>query len=334
MEEASGNVVVLRKITLPNKLMRSLPRLTIAKFLVIGLLTLVLLILPTSSVIPFPIETLLLYFIYVSLSTSWNFVGGFANLLNLGHAAFFGIGAFFFTIYVVAGMPYLISIFLGAGTSTLFALVLIPTFRLKGDYFAIATLVLPFVLETALVYTFNITTESLPLSTRLSVLDYYYMSCALMLFSTGSVFILLRSRYGYALRAIGEDEEAAQGLGIKILFYKSSALCLSAFIAGFAGVVYVQYLTLLLPKFMFDLSWTLLPVFMTLIGGIRTQWGPIIGAIIYGLLSQYIAVALPGSAYSLVIFAVIIILIARFAPGGLASIAFRFQKDIESSQGR
>ncbi|MDG6995808.1 MAG: branched-chain amino acid ABC transporter permease [Nitrososphaerota archaeon] len=294
---------------------------------------LILLVFPISGAVTFLVETLLLYFLYVSLSTSWNFVGGFANLLNLGHAAFFGIGAFFFTIYTVAGVPFTVSMFLGAGTSALFALLLTPTFRLKGDYFAIATLILPFVMQSALVYIFNVTTESLPLSTRLPVLDYYYMSFALMLFSIGLIFFFLRSRYGYALRAMGEDEEAARGLGVKIVFYKSTALCLSAFIAGFAGVIYVQYLTVLLPKFMFDLSWTLLPVFMTLIGGIRTQWGPIIGAIIYGVLSQYITVILPGSAYSLLIFAVIIILIARFAPGGLASIRFRRRRSVESFQG-
>jgi branched-chain amino acid transport system permease protein len=281
-----------------------------------------LLLFPLLGVATFLVETLLLYFIYVSLATSWNFVGGFANLLNLGHAAFFGIGAFFFTIYTVSGVQFILSTFLGAATSAAFALIMIPTFRLKGDYFAIATLILPFVFGNALVYTFNVSTESLPLSTRLPAIDYYYMAYALMLFSGGSIYLLLRSRYGYALRAMGEDEESARGLGVKVVFYKSTALCLSASIAGLAGAIYVQYLTLLLPRFVFDLSWTLLPVFMTLIGGIRTQWGPIIGSIIYGVLSQYIVIILPGSAYSLLIFAIVIIIIARFAPGGLASVKF------------
>ncbi|MCL5068192.1 MAG: branched-chain amino acid ABC transporter permease [Thaumarchaeota archaeon] len=257
-----------------------------------------------------------IYFVWIILAESWNLVGGYAGLLNLGLGAFFVLGAVSTALLATSGTSYLVALVIAGMVGAFLAILLTPTFRLRSDYFAIATLVVPFIVKPFVEYFGQSSSYAIPISELLSAQDYYLLGVGLVAFTIFGIFFLMRSRVGIALRAIGDEEFASSSLGINILLYKTVALAGSGFIGAVAGAYYVQSLSVQTTTFN-DFTYSLFPIFMVVIGGIGSFEGPIVGALIFSGLEYYVGRFFPNGTFALLLFSVLIMVVAVLLPKGI-----------------
>jgi branched-chain amino acid transport system permease protein len=259
------------------------------------------------------------------IAQSWDWLHGEAGYVNLGHYIYFGVGAYAFALANVNGLPVVISFLIAAlFTGLMGAALSFPLFRLRGDYFAFATLALLPLFELLASNLVAITRGSdgilLPPATAMihgiDVKMYaYYVALA------GSVAVFLlsiwisRTSFGYALKAIRNDEEAAEVAGIRIFPIKLQAMAYSAAAAAVAGGAYIWSFRYIEPRTVFGLDVALIPVAMALLGGSGLLWGPLIGAILLSVAVQLLIVNLTMLQFTIIGLA--ILLIGRYMPGGL-----------------
>lgn len=267
------------------------------------------------------------YLVWILLAESWNVAGGYAGLLNLGLVAFFGLGSVITGLSMVAGIPYSEALVLSGFSGALLAVAMIPTFRLKSDYFAIATLVLPFIIKPLAELIGRSSDYSTPAKYILSPLAYFNLGMFLVAATIFGIFFLIRSRVGIALRAVGDNEVASASLGVNVMLYKTAALVASGFIGAFAGGYFLQHFSFSTISFE-DLTYSLFPIFMVIVGGIGTFEGPIIGALIFSWISITLNTYFPGTAYAYLLFSIVIIVIAVLLPKGIVPSAIRALKKI------
>jgi branched-chain amino acid transport system permease protein len=256
------------------------------------------------------------------LAQSWNFMGGFTGYAAFGNVAFFGIGAYSVGIAVTSGDPLWHGLVIGAILAATFALLLgLPVLRLKGHYFAIATLGVGEALRE-LAAARNVGAPggemALPLP-ELSNTDFFYAFLAL---STVCLLIttwLTRSKFGYALVAIREGEPAAAALGIATHRYKVGAFVLSAIPTAVAGGLYADWLTGFDPPTVFGVGISVEMVLLTFLGGAGTILGPLVGAIVFEY-GSFRLLATGFSAHSAVL-GLAIIIVTIFLPQGLVRLA-------------
>jgi len=297
--------------------------------LLVGLLALLPAVVKKDNIINLGLLVLL----YVSLASSWNIVGGFAGQTNLGHAAFFGLGSLVTRSLWLGGWPLFPSLLAGGCTAVLFALLIgVPAFRLRGVYFAIGTLALAQVLYIVVGNTFS-DISSLPsesLATYQLAPRYYLVLC-LAILTTGIAYLLQRSRLGLGIMAVREEEDAAESLGVSALNHKLLALCISAFLAGLAGGAFAFYHVGYYPQLPFGPEFTFDAVMMTYIGGVGTVVGPIIGAVFFVVLREFLA--LKVAEMHLIVFGVLFILVVLFLPDGLIGVWGRVRKALARRPG-
>jgi branched-chain amino acid transport system permease protein len=263
------------------------------------------------------LNLLFLVFLYVTLSQSWNILGGFAGQVNLGHAAFFGIGALVTRGLWLQGWPFELTFAAGGLTALVFGLIIgMPTFRLRGTYFAIGTLGLAEVLRittaNALPSVSSLTTEYVE---HYDLAARYELGLALATACVLAAWLLLRSRVGMGVLAVREDEQAAQASGVSSLQHKLVALALSSLFAGLAGGAFAFYHISYYPELPFTSSWTFDAVLPVYVGGIGTVWGPVLGATLYILVREELAVSLVQVHQ--VVFGVLFVVVVLGLPGGL-----------------
>jgi branched-chain amino acid transport system permease protein len=300
-------------------------RWTAAILAVLGLLALLPLTAPRDDVLNF----LFLLLLSITLAQSWNIVAGYAGQVNLGHAAFFGLGALVARTLWIEGRSIAVAMLAGAVIATLFALLIgVAAFRLRGAYFAIGTLALGEILRTTVN---NVLPEisTLPARTIASyrLTQRYYLALALAALSVLAVAVLAGSRLGLGMRAIREDEEAAEASGVDALRLKLTALALSTGLAGLAGGLFAFYHISYYPSHPFGPHWTFDALLMTFIGGVGTLHGPVLGAVLYVVLKEY--VALRWVDFHLLIFGALFIAIVLLLPGGLVQAAERVHRLVE-----
>jgi branched-chain amino acid transport system permease protein len=257
--------------------------------------------------------------INVALAQSWNLIGGYTGLVSLGHVAFFGIGAYTtFLLIRGVGAPILLAAAVGGVVSAGFAVAMSPTiFRFRGIYFTIGTLVLAEALRIWMInwgwtggaQGLNVPSQSVPPLTT-----FYFIALALAAGTTLLLAVILRNRLGLALRAIRDNEDAAQNMGINTFRTKLAALSLSAFMAGLTGGIHAVKLSVIEPYSMFSANWTISTINVVIIGGIGTLLGPIVGSIAITFLSDLLANLY---AVHLILTGLIFILVIRFLPAGL-----------------
>jgi branched-chain amino acid transport system permease protein len=272
---------------------------------------------------PYPIVFLFLLFIYISLAAGYDLVGGHLGYINLGHAAFFGTGAYTFAIALARGLPEPLALPLAAlGAAALAALVAFPLFRLRGVYFAIGSFGLVVLMRQLALNLGDLTNGvaglSLP-ATYQPTLS-YYLALALALATLAANFALARGRIGLAMACIREDEDAAAGTGIDTLRVKTAALLLSAVSAGLAGALYAAFLIFINPNSVFSLELTLVPVVMAMLGGGGTIVGPVLGALFVQGVQEVVWTNIPlfRSQLHLATFGVLLAAIGLLLPGGFA----------------
>lgn len=288
------------------------------RWLGIALVLLALILLPQVAD-PYTIALVYTMFIYVALAQSWNLVGGYTGLISLGHAAFFGLGAYTTAILMTwASASFYLSVLASGLVAAAFAAIIsFPIFRFRGIYFAIGTLVLAEALRIWMInwsLTGGAQGINLPLADTPDPTGFYYVGLALAVVATAVLALILHTRLGIGLRAIRDNEDAAQNMGVNTFAVKLSAFAVSAFIAGLAGGIYAAYLGTIEPYSIFSINWTITAINTVIIGGMGTLLGPIIGTIFSTMLSEGLK---DYQTIHLIITGLILILVIRFLPAGI-----------------
>jgi len=235
---------------------------------------------------PYYQHLMILVLMWIAIGSGWNLISGFTGQVLFGAACFFGIGAY--TAALLAhkldisawwGLP------LGAVVTVLLAF---PfgwiCFRLRGPYFALATLALNEILRNVATVWESLTEGMvgiLIMQTFVSKVPYYFVALALAIGSLVLVHFVMRSRWGYYFVSIREDQDAAESMGIDTLFFKMLSLCLSALLIGLAGALYTVYMGFIDPKVVFSLhDVSIMAILVGIVGGVGTVYGPAVGAFI------------------------------------------------------
>ena len=274
------------------------------------------------------------FLILALMAQGWNFIGGYTGYAAFGNVAFFGIGAYTTGLLMISGwqVPFFPALLCGAVLAAIVAsLIGLPVLRLKGHYFAIATLG---VAEAArqIADTWDSVTQGstgIDLPVRSEGEFFYYSALALVVLGIVVTTLLVRSKIGYAWVAIREDQEAARMLGINTTPLKGLAFALSAVFAALAGGLTAYQNIHVTPSDFFKLEYTLQMIIATIIGGTGTIFGPVLGAGVYQLLSTYVwskFLELHPTVLGLIIIFFII-----FAPRGLMSV---FSEGLRMARGQ
>ncbi|HSE04422.1 MAG TPA: branched-chain amino acid ABC transporter permease [Methylomirabilota bacterium] len=302
-----------------------------------------LLAFPLLFTLPYPRDVMIRIYLYAMLATAWNLLAGYCGQISLGHAVFFGTGAYTSTVLVnqtwLGGWanPWL-GMLLGALLAAALSQVIgYPVFRLRGHYFAIATIAVGEIVQTIAInwdavggarglFVPIVRPDSLAnFQFHESKQTYYYVALALLLLALGVNRWIVRSRTGYYFRAIREDQDAAAALGIPVARYKQRAMAISAALTALGGTFYAQYVFFVDPESVLPLSLSILICLVAVLGGVGTLWGPLVGAAILVPLGEITRVQLGGTgkALDLVIYGLLIMIVSVIQPGGIMAILQR-----------
>lgn len=271
-------------------------------------------------------------------STGWNILGGYAGQISFGHAVFFGTGMYGTTLLVTSGWsPWLTMVPVALLAAMLGVLIGLPTFRLRGHYFSIATLAIgmmvmsilpniralgatdglsvPFLDEGFWNLTFSLRDKS----------EYYYTALGLFVVATLVAWLFLRGRIGSYLKAVRDDEFAASAVGVPVWRYKMYAVAMSAGLTSVAGSFHVMFVTFVDPSSSSDLSLSTAIALIAVVGGAGSMWGPLLGAWLVIALQEYTRTYLSttGRTIDLMMFGALIILVVVVDPRGLTHLLSR-----------
>ncbi len=237
------------------------------------------------------VRVLSLIFLYAAMAQGWNLISGYTGYPAFGQAVFYGIGAYTTGLAMNnLGLPFVPALILSAAVGAVYAALWgIPVLRLQGHYFAIATLAISEATRDIIAnasWTGGPSGIGLPIYNNYQV--FYYALLALMVASTLFIWWVSRSRFGYALLAIRENEDAARIMGINTTVYKVTAFALSGMITALAGAIYAYWISFIDPYSLFDSSVTIQMIIMATLGGPGTVLGPVIGAFVLEGVTDYL----------------------------------------------
>lgn len=270
-------------------------------------------------------------------ASAWNIVGGYAGQVSVGHCIFFGIGAYLpLLVYTRWGLPPLVGLPIGIVLSLIVAVMIgLPTFRLRGHYFSMATIAVAELIRI-FVGTWDFAGAAIGLQgpavgrgwwdlTFRGELPYYYIFLGVLTLLLGVTYELQRSRFGYYLRAIKSGERAAASLGVPVRTVKLKALLLSAVFTSVCGSLYAFKTGFIDPESGFGILVSVQMVIIAALGGAGTLFGPLVGALILIPLQTATNTWFGGggSGLTYILYGGIIVLLARFEPGGLSEMWMR-----------
>ncbi|TAM91858.1 branched-chain amino acid ABC transporter permease [bacterium] len=257
--------------------------------------------------------------LYVALAYAWNVISGYAGYLSFGQVTFFGLGAYTTAISVTRGnLPWWEGALLGGVISAALAVPLgYLMLRLRGAFFALGMLGLAQTLQVV-ANSWQLTGggSGLFLPPGSNALPAYYWTLAIGLLTFAATLFIDRSAFGLRLQALREDEQVASTLGVQVTTTKVWAFVISAIVPGLLGGGYAWYLTYVEPVSAFATRFDLQAVAMTILGGIGTVWGPLIGGVLMSQVSEMLAAQYP-QAY-LMIFGGLVVVLLVFLPRGIA----------------
>jgi branched-chain amino acid transport system permease protein len=276
------------------------------------------------------LNMLVFVLMYAVMSSAWNLVGGFAGYPSLGHAAFFGIGAYTLGLIVkghhlsTGYEPFLWLPVVGV----LAALIGVPigavSMRTRADVFAIVTITFLFVVQTLAFNVRGLTGGSQGLALPIPPFPaatferpYYYVLVVLLAIAMGLSYAAMRSKVGLSLAAVRADEDKARGVGVAVTGVKVAAFAVSVGLTAMVGAVWAYYESFIYPQFAVDPLITIAIVLMTFLGGRATLWGPVLGAILLEAGQQTLAYQLGGIQYYLIAYALVFLLVMRLLPRGI-----------------
>jgi branched-chain amino acid transport system permease protein len=257
---------------------------------------------------------------FVVMASAWNIIGGLTGYASFGNVAFFGLGAYTAGVVVTnLGLPFALALVLAPLVAAAFAVIVgIPLLRLRGHYFAVATLGVGVAVGEVVN---NI--EPLGAATGLflpivrSDLLFFYLMLGAALLAVLTTWVILRTRFGYGLLAIRENEEAAAVIGVNTTFYKVAAFCIAAALTGIAGAIFAQWNSFINQDNAFAISDNVQMILMAVIGGTGTVLGPVAGAISLELIIQTLAGGGSGSVFSQIGLGVLLAVCVIFIPRGV-----------------
>jgi branched-chain amino acid transport system permease protein len=311
------------------------------KWIWLGIGIIILIIYPFILTLPFPQHLMIMIFLYATLGLAWNMIGGYAGQISLGHAVFFGTGAYTSTLMLMKlGVSPWAGMVAGGLISIGLAFIIgYPCFKLAGHYFAIATIAIGEIAQqwmlnwdwagAAVGLTLPILPESfVNLEFHTSKVPYYYIAFGILTLITLVTYWIDRSKLGYYFKAIKGDLEAARSLGINVSRYKFYALALSAFFTSICGSFYAQYILFIDPDSVFPLMLSIIICLVATLGGVGTVWGPVIGAFILIPISEFTRIHFGGGGKGtdLIIYGFLIMVISIYQPFGVIGISKRFKK--------
>lgn len=283
---------------------------------------------------PYARHLLILIFLYALTAQAWNILAGYCGQVSFGHVAYFGIGAYTSSMLLINFhlTPWIGMLAGGLAAIALGLIVGLPTFRLTGHYFAIATLAIAETVQTIFM-NWNAAGEAkglwLPVMKDSllnfqwkSKLPYYYVALALLCLVYLATYWMERSKLGFYFRAIRDDAVATSSLGVDILTYKLVALSMSAFFSALAGSFYAQYVLFIDPFSVLHLQHSVLVVLLATFGGVGTYWGPIVGTAILVPVSEFVRIRFGGTggAEDLIVYGGLIVLMTLVEPAGIVGI--------------
>lgn len=276
----------------------------------------------SDVLVQFGINALLL----AVLAQGWNIIGGYTGYASFGNSVFYGLGSYGVGIAMVQWeLPFAVGLAFGVVLSVAFAILLgIPVLRLKGHYFAIATLALAQVM-TAIVSNVKLAGQNIglvlpPLNNDLL---FYELALGLLVVATLTIYWLSRSRFGFGLIAIRENEEGAAVMGVNTTLYKVLAFALSGVFSALAGGIHAYWVTFIDPESAFDISLNVKMIIMAVFGGPGTVFGPIIGALSLSAVSEFLSSEITSIAG--LFFGVVVVAAVVLMPRGLADMLRRFR---------
>ena len=262
-------------------------------------ITIGLLIVPFAGFSGYLIRLLAMIFLWIGKTGCWNIISGLTGYIDFGAVGYYGIGSYATALLMSKGhVPFLLSILVSGLVSAAIAFPIgLPTLRLRGAYFGIATLAFAEAMKQ-IILEFDKTAGvnffegphgiTLPIGPKNEF--FYYIGFGVMIAVIGMTYWIRRSKFGYALRAIHEAEHAAELSGVDTVRAKVEAYMISAFFLGIIGGIETYWLTYITPHMVFDVLITIQMVVMSLLGGIGTVFGPVVGAsfltIVYELLHR------------------------------------------------
>ena len=268
-------------------------------------------------------HVLILVLLYVALGSAWNILGGFAGQLSLGHAAFFGIGAY--TAAVIASKTSLSPWWaMAAGPILVLPIALVVgwiCFRLRGPYFTLSTIAVGEVMRLVALNWSDLTGGAVGVVIRPSIFSgtskvpYYYIVLIIAVVTIALCHGISRRKLGYYLMAIREDEETAESIGIDTTRYKLIALAISASLTAIAGAFYANYFLFVDPTIVLPLALSVEIVLMAIIGGLGTVAGPVLGAVLLKLSSEVFRNEFAQA--NLLIYGALLVIVILFMPDGL-----------------
>ncbi|MEV6230093.1 branched-chain amino acid ABC transporter permease [Saccharopolyspora shandongensis] len=297
----------------------------------VGLLALAALVVafPALAPDPFILSVGVVITSYAVLATSWNFVGGFTGYVSLGHAAYSGLGGYATALLVVRANlnPWLALVLGGVVVAVLAVPIGIASLRVRGASFVIVSIAL--VLITLLVFqslgdfTGGSNGLRVPRPFGPDVLRpeqherFFYLHAALLAVALLCWWAIDRSRFGSGLKAIREDEDKAEALGVPTFTYKLVAFVVSAFFTALGGGLYALWFGFLDPIFQFSVLTGSYLVLMSLLGGVRSLFGPVLGAVIVGYAVEYFKAQYGDTQLHLVALGVLLAAVVLFMPDGI-----------------
>ncbi|KRF01486.1 amino acid ABC transporter permease [Nocardioides sp. Soil777] len=297
----------------------------------IGLLVLAAAVLafPSLAPDPFILSVGVVIMSYAVLATSWNFVGGFTGYISLGHASYSGLGAYGTALLVIhTGInPWVAMILGGLGVAVLAVPIGIASLRVRGASFVIVSIAMVLILLLVFQSWGEVTGGSnglrVPRPFDESVLRpeqherFFYLHAALLAVALLVWWAIDRSRFGTGLKAIREDEDKAQSLGVPTFNYKLTAFVVSAFFTALGGGMYALWFGFLDPIFQFSILVGSYMVLMSLLGGIRSLLGPFLGAVIVGYAVEFFKNQYGDTQFHLVAMGLLLGIVVLFMPDGI-----------------
>jgi branched-chain amino acid transport system permease protein len=260
---------------------------------------------------------------YAVLAQSWNFIGGLAGYPSFATAAFFGLGAYTSAILQVRGVPAFVA-WGCAGLVTMLSAAFIggAILHLRGHYFAIASLVVAEMLREIVNTTPDLTGGGMGLNLPIMRISigaqaqfFFHAMLALAILCTSTAIVVQRSKLGFGLRCIQQNEDAASVLGVNAYAYKTVSFMLSAVFVGVAGAIYANWTNYIEPPDVFDVLLAIKPLVMVMLGGLGTIFGPTIGALILIAFEEFVwrnFLTLHAAALGCIIVALVL-----FLPNGI-----------------
>jgi branched-chain amino acid transport system permease protein len=288
-------------------------------------------LLPFVTHSPSHLNLAILVLMAAQLGVAWNLLGGYAGQVSLGHAAFYGLGAYTSTLLLLNfGVNPWLGMLLGGGVAALLSLGFgWSCFRLKGHYFAMATIAVAEIVQIVFTnweYAGSAVGLTIPMDQRgwttmvfADKAPYYWIALGLLVLTLGATWAVERSHIGYYLRAIKDEPDAARSIGINIARYKQVALSLSAFFTALGGSLYAQKELYIDPGSVLSTALSIKMALVSILGGVGTLFGPVVGSVVLTTIEEVTRASFGGTGRGTdtIIYAALIVGIAVFYPSGL-----------------